>query len=236
MSLDRPLNPQRIDRRRLLEVAGSGAVMWVLGGCYRAAPPEVQRQAASETRSDGRKRLPPGQTVIQALKPMGGAEGDPSPARFSLKVHGAVKKPLTLDFRELLALPQEEQTCDVHCVTGWSVLDSVWTGVRVSHLAELAGVEDEAAYVIFESAHGYTANVPLEEALKPNVLVAHRLDGDPLAQENGAPVRSLVPDRYFWKSAKWLTGIRFQGLDEPGYWEVRGYNNSADPWKEERYA
>lgn len=223
-------------RRRLLEAAGAGVVVWALGGCYRGVPPEVQKEAEAEVLPDGRRRLPPGQKLIQALKPMGGATGDPSPARFSLRVHGAVKQPLTLDFKDLLALPQVEQTCDVHCVTGWTVFDSLWEGVRVSHLAELAGVQDDARYVIFEAAHGYTANIPLQEALKPNVLVAHRLGGDPLAEENGAPVRSLVPDLYFWKSSKWLTGIRFQSSDEPGYWEVRGYNNSADPWKEERYA
>ena len=225
-----------MNRRRLLEAAAAGAVVSVLGGCYRAVSPEVQKRAEREILPDGRRRLPPGQTVLQALKPMGGAEGDPSPGKFRLAVHGAVSKPLRLDFRELLALPQVEQTCDVHCVTGWSVLDSVWKGVRVDHLAELAGLSDGARYVIFEAAHGYTANIPLQEALKPNVLVAHRLDSDPLAEENGAPVRSLVPDRYFWKSAKWLTGIRFVREDEPGYWEVRGYSNSADPWKEERYA
>lgn len=225
-----------MNRRRLLEAAGAGALFSVMGGCYRIASPEAQNHAEELLRVDGRRRLPPGQKLLQALRPMGGQEGDPSPARFVLQVHGAVRKPLTLDFRQLLALPQVEQTCDVHCVTGWTVLDSVWEGVRVNHLADLAGVTEEARYVVFEAAHGYTANIPLDEALKPNVLVAHRLSGDPLAEENGAPVRSLVPDRYFWKSAKWLTGVRFQSADEPGYWEVRGYNNSADPWKEERYA
>ena len=90
--------------------------------------------------------------------------------------------------------------------------------------------------MIFEAAHGYTANVPLSYATADNALVTYRLNGKPFATEHGAPVRGLVPDLYFWKSAKWLTGIRFSKEDEPGYWETRGYNNHADPWKEERYA
>jgi DMSO/TMAO reductase YedYZ molybdopterin-dependent catalytic subunit len=120
----------------------------------------------------------------------------------------------------------------VHCVTKWSVLGSQWTGVRVSELAGRA--RPEARFVIFEAAAGYTSNVDLAEAMKPNVLVAHRYDGRPLPRPNGPPVRALVPDRYFWKSAKWLTGIRLATADEPGYWETRGYHNHADPWREER--
>lgn len=167
---------------------------------------------------------------------MGGEEGDPSPGAFRLKVHGLVERPLDLGFSDLLALPQVTVALDVHCVTGWSVLGAVWTGVRVKELATRAGVRPEARHVIFEAAHGYTSNVRISEALRDNVLVAHRLADRPLARANGAPVRAVVPDLYFWKSAKWLSGIRFVAKDEPGYWEQRGYNNHADPWKEERYA
>jgi DMSO/TMAO reductase YedYZ molybdopterin-dependent catalytic subunit len=165
---------------------------------------------------------------------MGGAEGDPSPKGFRLKVYGEVEAPFEIDFAQLLEMPQIDQTCDVHCVTKWSVLGARWQGVRVSELAERANVKPSARFVIFEGAFGYTSNIDLREALKPNVLVAHRYEGEPLARRNGAPVRALVPDRYFWKSAKWLTGIRFEARDRPGYWEVRGYHNHADPWLEER--
>ena len=113
---------------------------------------------------------------------------------------------------------------------------AAWKGVRLSELANRAKVKGSAHHVIFEAAHGYTANVPLDEALRPNVMIAHRLDGRPLPRKHGAPVRNVVPDLYFWKSAKWLTGIRFVTRDEPGYWERRGYNNHGDPWREERYA
>jgi DMSO/TMAO reductase YedYZ molybdopterin-dependent catalytic subunit len=229
--------PRDRDRRRFLLKAAAGAGVVVIGGIlYALSGDDETRAAAGQVRPDGRQRLPPGQHLIRQLRPMGGREGDPSPSQFRLKVYGEVRKPLEIDYAELMRLPQVEQTCDVHCVTKWSVLDSEWKGVQVAHLAELAGVKDTARHVIFEAAQDYTANVRIEEALQPNVLVAHRLEGEPLPLPHGPPVRALVPDLYFWKSAKWLTGIRFNPEDEPGYWEVRGYNNHADPWREERYA
>jgi DMSO/TMAO reductase YedYZ molybdopterin-dependent catalytic subunit len=167
---------------------------------------------------------------------MGGEEGDPSPGHWQLDVHGEVEQPFKLSFSELLAMPQVEQTCDVHCVTKWTVLDSHWTGVRIADLAARAHVKPSARHVIFEAAQGYTSNVLLREALSPNCLLAHRYEGVALPRPHGPPVRAVVPDLYFWKSAKWLTGIRFVAADEPGFWERRGYNNHADPWHEERYA
>ena len=126
-------------------------------------------------------------------------------------------------------------TPPIECVTKWTVLDAKWTGVRLADLAARAKPKPSARHVIFEASAGYTANVPIREALAPNVLVAHKYEGSPLARAHGAPVRAIVPDLYFWKSAKWLTGIRFVSADRPGYWETRGYHNHADPWKEERY-
>jgi len=219
----------------LKNVAAGTAIIALGGGLYRIASDDRSSKARAEARPDGRVRLPPGQRVIESLKPMGGSAGDPRAKSFRLRLHGEVAKPQELDYDQLLALPQVEQACDVHCVTGWSVLGATFLGVRVATLAELAGVKDSARHVIFEAAHGYTANVPLAEATAPNVLVTYRLDGRPLARQHGAPVRALVPDLYFWKSAKWLTGIRFSRRDQPGYWEVRGYHNHADPWREERY-
>jgi DMSO/TMAO reductase YedYZ molybdopterin-dependent catalytic subunit len=193
-------------------------------------------RARAEIRPDGRSRLPLHQYLIRKLRPMGGSAGEPAPGAFRLRVHGEVEAPFTLSFAELLAMPQIEQTCDVHCVTRWTVLDAQFTGVRLQDLAEHARVKKSARYVIFEAANDYTSNIPLREALKPNVLVAHRHRGKPLSLSHGAPVRAVVPDLYFWKSAKWLTGIRFVSRDQPGYWEMRGYHNHADPWKNERYA
>ncbi len=223
-------------RRRFIRQAAGGTLLVAFGGGLYALSDDLTREARAESRSDGRPRLPPGQRVISALKPMGGEVGDPRPSSFRLEVHGEVEAPFSLTFAELLALPQVTLASDVHCVTGWSVLGARFTGVRVQDLAKRAKVKPSAHHVIFEAAHGYTSNVRLSEALAPNVLVAHRLDDGPLPRAHGAPVRAVVPDLYFWKSAKWLTGIRFVSRDEPGYWETRGYNNHADPWREERYS
>lgn len=235
--LDRfPELQKNLDRRSFLKSAAAGTALVALGGAlYRIASDDMTRKARAEARPDGRKRLPPGQRVIENLRAMGGAEGDGQARTFKLRVHGAVKTPFELDYAALLALPQVERQVDVHCVTGWSVLGATWKGVPIATLAEKAGVTAAAKHVIFEAAHGYTTNVRLDEALVPNALVTHRMNGRPFALAHGAPVRGLVPDLYFWKSAKWLTGIRFVTRDEPGYWEVRGYHNHADPWKEERY-
>ena len=223
-------------RREFLKKAAAGTLLVALGGgVYRIAADDLSREARAQRRADGRPRLPPGQRVIEALRPMGGEAGSPKTDDFRLRVHGEVERPFTIGWKELLALPVTRLVADVHCVTGWSVLGRTWTGVRVSHLADRAGVKPSARHVIFEAAHGYTANVPLAEATAPDVLVTWELDGRPLQRRHGAPVRGLVPDLYFWKSAKWLTGIKFVRRDAPGYWETRGYHNHADPWREERY-
>ncbi|MGN6106106.1 MAG: molybdopterin-dependent oxidoreductase [Kofleriaceae bacterium] len=229
------LEPQW-NRRRFIQSAAVGTAFMALGGALvRIAADDVTRAARAEKRPDGRPRLPPGQRTLESLRAMGGQEGSGDVRAFRLKVHGLVKTPLELDYAALLKLPQVEKVADVHCVTGWSMLGGLWKGVQVALLAEKAGMTSEARHVIFEAAHGYTANVPLKEALADNALVTYRLNGKPFAIQHGAPVRGLVPDLYFWKSAKWLTGIRFVKDDKPGFWEVRGYHNHADPWKEERY-
>jgi DMSO/TMAO reductase YedYZ molybdopterin-dependent catalytic subunit len=225
-----------MQRREFIKTAAAGTLLVAAGGgLYRIAADDLTRKARAETRPDGRKRLPPGQRVIENLKDMGGRPGDPRTKNFTLKVHGEVAKPFELDYAKLLALGETEVVADVHCVTGWSVLGARWLGVRLKDLAERAGLERTARYVVFEAAHGYTANIPIDAALKPNVLVSWRMNGRPFARKHGAPVRALVPDLYFWKSAKWLTGIKFVRRDEPGYWEARGYHNHGDPWLEERY-
>jgi len=223
-------------RRTFLKQLGAGAAVVAFGGAlFRLAGSDVERQARAQKRGDGRPRLPPGQRLLSGLRAMGGFPGDPDPSAFRLQLHGEVEHPLTIDFAKLLTLPQTEQLSDVHCVTGWSLLDSRWKGVRLLELAKLVGVKASAHHVVFEAAGGYTANVRLAEALAPDVLVAHQLDGKPLPRPHGPPVRALVPSLYFWKSAKWLTGVKFVSRDEPGFWETRGYHNHADPWLEERY-
>ena len=226
-----------MQRRTFLRGLTAGTIVIALGGTtYVLASDEDEERARKTMRPDGRPRLPPSQYLLKRLRPMGGLEGDPSPGAFRLRVYGEVDAPFEVDFASLLKMPQIEQVCDVHCVTKWSLLDSHWTGVRVSDLAARAKVRSTARHVIFEAAGGYTSNISLKDAMAPNVLVAHKLEGGSIPRPHGPPVRALVPDLYFWKSAKWLTAIKFVARDEPGYWENRGYNNHADPWKEERYS
>jgi DMSO/TMAO reductase YedYZ molybdopterin-dependent catalytic subunit len=232
-SEDREALLRMLRRRQFIKRAAVGSAICALGGYYVFAGND---ERAKEHRADGRLRLPPHQRVISSLKPMGGDEGDPDPREFKFKIHGEVDHPMEIDFKQLTAMPEVEQTCDVHCVTGWTLFDSIWTGVAISHLAEIAKVRSNAHYVIFESAHGYTANVRLADAMKPNCLVAYKYQHAAISEDHGAPVRALMPDFYFYKSAKWLTGLRFVSRDEPGFWERRGYHNHADPWREERYA
>jgi DMSO/TMAO reductase YedYZ molybdopterin-dependent catalytic subunit len=228
---------EKWDRRNFIKSAAAGSALMALGGAlFRIAADDMTRKAMAETRSDGRKRLPPGQRVLEYLRPMGGDEGDGDAKTFKLKVHGAVKRPFEVDYTGLLKLPQVTKAADVHCVTGWSNLGGEYKGVQISTLASIAQMKDDARYVILEAAHGFTANVPLKEAFADNALVTYRFNGKPFALQHGAPVRGLIPDLYFWKSSKWITGLKFVKDDEPGYWEVRGYHNHADPWKEERYA
>jgi DMSO/TMAO reductase YedYZ molybdopterin-dependent catalytic subunit len=221
-------------RRRFVREAAIGSTIIALGGLYvfsgAAAGGEV------EMRADGRPRVPPGQRLLKALKPMGGEPGSALRQDFRLTISGEVEHPLVLDFAQLSAAGVVELPLDVHCVTGWSVLGARFKGVRLSELAARAKPKPSARHVVFEAAHGYTANVPIREALAPDSIVAFELDGQPLRSPHGAPVRGIIPNLYFWKSAKWLTGIRFVERDEPGYWERRGYNNHGDPWREERYA
>jgi DMSO/TMAO reductase YedYZ molybdopterin-dependent catalytic subunit len=223
-------------RRNFIKQAASGTTLTLLGGALYAFSGEIAPSVFAETNKDGRPRVPPGQRVLEKLKPMGGTPGDPKTSSYRLKVHGQVERPFELSLADLLKSGPVELALDVHCVTGWSVLGAKFKGVRVKDLAERAGVKSTAKHVIFEAAHDYTANVPLETALRPDVLVSWELDGERLARAHGAPVRAVNPHVYFWKSPKWLTGLRFVSEDEPGYWEVRGYHNRADPWKEERYA
>jgi DMSO/TMAO reductase YedYZ molybdopterin-dependent catalytic subunit len=235
--LDRyPELREKWDRRNFIKSAAAGTALMAVGGALlRIAADDLTKQARAEKRPDGRPRLPPGQRVLEYLRPMGGEEGDGDIKTFKLKVHGLVKKPFEISYETLLKLPQVERTADVHCVTGWSMIGGLWKGVQIKQLAAIAEMKPEVRHVILEAAHGFTANVPLKEAFAENALITYRLNGKPFALKHGAPVRGLIPDLYFWKSAKWITGLRFVKDDQPGFWEVRGYHNHADPWKEERY-
>lgn len=157
-------------------------------------------------------------------------------ADWRLDVAGECARPCSLDWSAFLALEQVEDVSDFHCVTGWSKLDVAWRGVRLSTVLALAEPGEQAAFVLFTAYDGYTTNLPLEEALKDDVLLAHGAEGAPLAREHGGPVRVITPQLYAWKGAKWVRRIELAAADEPGFWERNGYSNTAHPWRNDRYS
>ena len=227
--------PEDPKKRRSLGLLAWGTAVTVLGGSYLVSE-RLSLAASGQLRKDGRPRLPPGQKVIQFLKPMGGQEGNPDPARFKLQISGLVKKPRSYNFAELRALPQQTKKLDVHCVTRWTALDMPFEGISLAALLAAAEPERSGRYLIIEAAHGYTANIPMDVAMREDNLIAHSVQGHPLALRHGAPFRAVIPDLYFWKSPKWITGLKIVSKDELGYWESRGYHRRGDPWKEERFS
>jgi DMSO/TMAO reductase YedYZ molybdopterin-dependent catalytic subunit len=156
--------------------------------------------------------------------------------KWSLRIDGAVEEPVTLRWADFQRLPQAEDESDFHCVTTWSLMDSRWKGVQFSTLAALVRPRPEAAHVFTHAYDGYTTNLPLEEALKDDVLLVHTWNGRPLPQEHGGPVRMITPQLYAWKGAKWINRIELLEEDRKGFWELRGYSNSAHPWRDDRYS
>ena len=150
-------------------------------------------------------------------------------------VFGEVQDRLKLSWDELMALPQKEVVTDIHCVTRWSKLDTVWRGVPLIEIMARAGVKEGATHLMAYSDGGYTTNMPLSVALDDDVLLAHTYDGKPLEPDHGAPLRLLVPKRYFWKSEKFLRKLELMDEDRMGFWELNGYHNDADPWQEQRH-
>jgi DMSO/TMAO reductase YedYZ molybdopterin-dependent catalytic subunit len=157
-----------------------------------------------------------------------------STERWRLTVDGAVGTPLTLDWKDLLALPQADEEADFHCVTGWSVLDLALRGVRLETVLALARPTSEATHLMIWAHDGYSTNLPLEEAVKPDVLLVHTVEGKPLSIPHGGPVRIVVPQLWAWKGAKWVNRIELMTHDRRGYWEIRGYSNTAHPWRDDR--
>jgi len=227
--------PQKITRRDFMTAAGGSIVSIGLPGVFVKLMAAENQALATELRPDGRPRIPPGQHAVKALPNKGGIQGEGNVPGWRLEITGEVENPLTLKFSDLMGLKQVTQTSDVHCVTRWTLLDSRWQGISMKTIMELVNVKKGVGFVIFEADGEYTSSISLGEAYKDNVLLAHGFSDQSLPQAHGAPLRALVPDRYFYKSVKWLKGIRFTITDEPGFYESHGYSNSADPWKEERF-
>jgi len=164
-------------------------------------------------------------------------------ATWKLEVGGLVENPFTLTWNDFLALPQADDVSDFHCVTTWSRYDNHWGGVRFKTIAELAVPKENAHFVLctgYDFMPGsyipYTTNLPLERAIESDVLLVHKWEGQPLPREHGGPCRMITPKLYAWKGAKWIRKIEFLPDDHKGFWEVRGYSNSAEPWFNDRYS
>ncbi len=192
----------------------------------------------------GRPLVPVGQRVVKNWPVLDlGHTPRIERAAWKLTVGGQVANPVTLDFEGLLELTQVEDESDFHCVTGWSRLDNRWRGVRLRDLVTLVVPEESARFVKFTGSDrapgsdvAYTTTLPLERALDPDVLLVHTFEDEPLPLEHGGPVRVITPRLYAWKGTKWVEAIEFLPEDELGFWEVRGYSNTAEPWQNDRYS
>jgi DMSO/TMAO reductase YedYZ molybdopterin-dependent catalytic subunit len=196
-----------------------------MGLFQKSYPPEVAA------------RVPPGQRLVKTW-PVLHYGGIPrfDGATWDLEVSGLVENPFTLTYQELQALPHVSVGADMHCVTGWTTLDNTWEGVAFRTILEMAKPKPEAAWVIAHGANGYTSDLSLRAMEDDDVLVAWRNHGEDLTPDHGWPLRLVVPKRYAWKSAKWLTGLEFTDRNVRGFWEVRGYHVHAEPFAEERYS
>ena len=184
---------------------------------------------------DGQEgRVPPGQYVTEDFPVLSAGPTPHTPLSdwtFSITGGG---QPKSWTWDQFRALPTEDVTVDIHCVTRWSKLDTAWRGVSVDTL--LGEVDHDAGYALAFSDGGYTTNLPVADLTDGKAWVAFGYDGEPLPAEHGGPARLLVPHLYFWKSAKWVRGLRLRQTDVPGFWEMYGYHMYGDPWREQRYA
>ena len=182
-------------------------------------------------------RVPAGQTEVKNFPVLDlGILPDINKANWKLRVYGLVENELNLDWEAFQALPQTTDVSDFHCVTRWTRLDMDWVGVKAQQLLMLAAPLETAKHATLHGYDGYATNLPLEALLDDDVMIAHSVLGYPLTTAHGGPVRMIVPKRYAWKGAKWLKAIELHEHDRRGFWEVRGYHNEADPFKEERFS
>jgi len=198
----------------------------------RAAKPKANLGAGVD-----RQRLPPGQWVTERWPVLHyGLVPEVDLDTWDFQVFGLVEEPLRLTYAQFMALPKVQVKADIHCVTRWTLLDSVWEGVAFQELMKLIKPRPEARFVLVHCEYGFTTNLPLDVLLDDDVLFATKRNGEEITPDHGWPLRLLVPKKYFWKSAKWVRGLEFLAQDRLGFWEQAGYHNNAGPWKEERFA
>ncbi len=244
-----PINPPDDDR---FDALFSGQKGSVLGDHATDAAPgddpapissaaKAKLKAAAEhrlppRRDQARRRVPPGQEIVDKwpVLDLGHQPLIPT-SQWKLDIKGAVARPLSLDWNAFHGLAQSRIEADIHCVTAWSLLDNVWEGVRTRELVARVQPDDSVRHVIFHAHDGYRTNITMTRFQAENALLAHTRNGTEISREHGGPVRVVLPDLYFWKSAKWVRQITFLADDVKGYWEALGYHNEGDPWREERY-
>jgi DMSO/TMAO reductase YedYZ molybdopterin-dependent catalytic subunit len=182
-------------------------------------------------------RIPPGQYLTDGFPVLSAGPTPPVPLdRWEFTIDGLVRAPVTWNWQQFTALPSRDWTVDISCVTKWTKLDTVWHGVSLDDLLAAVEIEPRARFATAHSYGGYTTNLPFTDLLNNQAFVAWQFDGAPLEPAHGGPARLVVPHLYFWKSAKWVRGLRLSEEDEPGFWESLGYHNRGDPWREERYS
>jgi len=197
------------------------------------------RVVSSDTlRGDARRRTPPGQSLSTKWPVLQYGRipvVDPWKADWNLRIFGLVENPYELSYAEIRAMPAVEVVCDIHCVTHWTRLNNVFTGVPTKAIIGKARPRAEARFVMCHGENGFSTNLPLADFIGEDCILAYQWEGKDLTPEHGWPLRGLVPRLYLWKSAKWLRGIELRSTDAPGFWEQNGYHMRGDPWHEERF-
>lgn len=194
-------------------------------------------QGTGPTNRHGMPQLPPDQYETKKWPVLDlGLKPSVSKERWSLALTGAVRAPRKLSWDDFMAYEQVDDVSDFHCVTKWSRMNVPWRGVRLADVIASVEPEDDATFIMCHAHDGYTTNLSLAEALKPDVLLVHTADGVPLPVEHGGPCRLITPQLYAWKGAKWISRIDFMRADKLGFWEERGYSNTAYPWRNDRYS
>ncbi len=198
---------------------------------------DTKPQGSGATNRHGMPETPVGQVLTTKWPVLDlGYHPEIGPDRWRLTIDGEVENPVVLKWDDFMALPQTEDTSDFHCVTTWSKLNMPWVGVRLIDLAALVMPKETATHILCYGYDTYTTNVSMEEALKPDVLLAHTVYGQPLEKQHGGPVRMITPQLYAWKGSKWIKRIEFLSKNKLGFWEERGYSNTAYPWRNDRYS
>ncbi len=194
-----------------------------------------RKKLEHQARSEG--RLPPGQSLTLKWPVLHeGSIPHTDLSTWDFRVDGLVETPLRLSWQEFNQLPHAEIQCDLHCVTHWSRLDNRFEGVLFTDVMKRVAPRPEARFAMIHGEHGFTANLPLDDLMRPTTIFAFKHDGEPLSLDHGYPLRLIVPHLYLWKSVKWVRGFTLIPEDQPGFWEENGYHMYGDPWKEQRYS